>query len=112
MLTEVIPELVGIVLKTNDVLNEKNPVEYEASIEFGEYASPSFDIVVEIVGKAKSYGIMSIEKVVDELYGDTMTDDDKALEVQRIKEQNGMIEAEEPKAVDDPEDVDLDGEEE
>ena len=61
---------------------------------------------------------MSIEKVVDELYGDTMTDDDKALEVQRIKEQNGMIEAEEPKAVDDedytdnPEDVDLDGEEE
>ena len=63
---------------------------------------------------------MSIEKVVDELYGDTMTDDDKALEVQRIKEQNGMIEAEEPKTVDDedynnlnnPEDVDLDGEEE
>ena len=118
MLTEVIPELVSIVLKTNDVLNEKNPGEYEASIEFGEYASPSFDTVVEIVGKAKSYGIMSIEKVVDELYGDTMTDDDKALEVQRIKEQNGMIEAEEPKAVDDedytdnPEDVDLDGEEE
>ena len=53
-------------------------------------------------------------------YADTMTDDDKALEVQRIKEQNGMIEAEEPKTVDDedynnldnPEDVDLDGEEE
>ncbi|MDU1309856.1 hypothetical protein [Clostridium sp.] len=120
MLTEVIPELVSIVLKTNDVLNEKNPGEYEASIEFGEYASPSFDTVVEIVGKAKSYGIMSIEKVVDELYGDTMTDDDKALEVQRIKEQNGMIEAEEPKTIDDeeynnldnPEDVDLDGEEE
>ena len=60
---------------------------------------------------------MSIEKVVDELYGDTMTDEEKAEEVQRIKEQNGMIQAEEPKAVDDedynnlgdPEDVDLDG---
>lgn len=120
MLTEVIPNLVNIVLKTNDVLNEKTPGEYEASIKFGEYASPSFDTVVEIVGKAKSYGIMSIEKVVDELYGDTMTDDEKAEEVQRIKEQNGMVETEEPKVVDDedynnldaPEDVYLDGQEE
>lgn len=117
MLTEVIPQLVNIILKTNDVLNNKTPGEYEASIKFGEYASPSFDTVVEIVGKAKSYGIMSIEKVVDELYGDTMTDEEKAEEVQRIKEQNGMIQAEEPKAVDDedynnlgdPEDVDSDG---
>lgn len=120
MLTEVIPQLVNIILKTNDVLNNKTPGEYEASIKFGEYASPSFDIVVEIVGKAKSYGIMSIEKVVEELYGDTMTDDEKAEEVQRIKEQNGMIETEEPKVIDDedynnlddPEDVDLDGQEE
>ena len=117
MLTEVIPQLVNIILKTNDVLNSKTPGEYEASIKFGEYARPSFDTVVEIVGKAKTYGIMSIEKVVDELYGDTMTDEEKAEEVQRIKEQNGMIQAEEPKAVDDedynnlddPEDVDLDG---
>lgn len=119
-LTEVIPHLVEIILKTNDVLNKKTPGEYEVSITFGEYASPSFDTVVEIVGKAKSYGIMSIEKVVDELYGDTMTDEEKTIEIQRIKEQNGMFEAEEPKTVDDedynnlgdPEDVDLDGQEE
>lgn len=119
-LTEVIPHLVEIILKTNDVLNKKTPGEYEVSITFGEYASPSFDTVVEIVGKAKSYGIMSIEKVVDELYGDTMTDEEKAIEIQRIKEQNGMFEAEESKVtdeedynnLDDPEDVDLDGQEE
>lgn len=116
-LTEVIPNLVNIVLKTNDVLNKKTPGEYEASIRFGEYASPSFDTVVEIIGKAKSYGIMSIEKAIDELYGDTMTDEEKAIEIQRVKEQNGMIETEEPKVIDDedynnlddPEDVDLDG---
>ena len=119
-LTEVIPHLVEIILKTNDVLNKKTPGEYEVSITFGEYASPSFDTVVEIVGKAKSYGIMSIEKAIDELYGDTMTDEEKALEVKRVKEQNSIIEAEEPKVVDDedynnlddPEDVDLDGQEE
>lgn len=120
ILTEVIPHLVEIVLKTNDVLNKKTPGEYEVTITFGEYASPSFDTVVEIVGKAKTYGIMSIEKCIDELYGDTLSDDEKAIEIQRIKEQNGMIEAEEPKPVDDedlnnldgPEEVDLDGQEE
>lgn len=119
-LTEVIPNLVEIILKTNDVLNKKTPGEYGAAIIFGEYASPSFDTVVEIVGKAKSYGIMSIEKAIDELYGDTMTDEEKAIEIQRVKEQNGMIETEEPKVIDnedynsldDPEDVDLDVQEE
>lgn len=120
VLTEVIPRLVEITLKTYDILNNKTPGEYEVSISFGEYASPSFDTVVEIVGKARNYGIMSIEKAIDELYGDTMTDEEKAIEIQRIKEQNGMIETEEPKPIDDedynnlddPEDVDIDGQEE
>lgn len=97
VLTETIPELINLVLKTNDVLRKKSPKDYDVTISFGEYASPSFDTVVETVGKAKSYGIMSIEKVVNELYGDTMTDDEKKEEVRRIKEQNGYLEAEEPR---------------
>lgn len=103
ILTEVIPELVNIILKTNDVLNKKNTGEYEVSIVFGEYASPSFDAVVETVGKAKTYGVMSIEQCIEEMYGDTWTDEEKEEEIQRIKEQNGYLEAEEPRAVDDSE---------
>ncbi|NGT31337.1 capsid protein [Clostridium perfringens] len=101
ILTEVIPELVNIILKTNDVLNKKNTGEYEVSIVFGEYASPSFDSVVETVGKAKTYGVMSIEQCIEEMYGDTWTDEEKEEEIKRIKEQNGYIVAEEPKTVDD-----------
>lgn len=101
ILTEVIPELVNIILKTNDVLNKKNTGEYEVSIVFGEYASPSFDAVVETVGKAKTYGVMSIEQCIEEMYGDTWTDEEKEEEIQRIKEQNGYFVAEEPKTVDD-----------
>ncbi|ELC8418781.1 capsid protein [Clostridium perfringens] len=101
ILTEVIPELVNIILKTNDVLNKKNTGEYEVSIVFGEYASPSFDTVVETVGKAKTYGVMSIEQCIEEMYGDTWTDEEKEEEIQRIKEQNGYLVAEEPKTVDD-----------
>ncbi|MDK0687140.1 capsid protein [Clostridium perfringens] len=118
ILTEVIPELVNIILKTNDVLNKKNTIEYEVSISFGEYASPSFDAVVETVGKAKTYGVMSIEQCIEEMYGDTWTDEDKEEEIKRIKEQNGYLVAEEPKTVDDSDmsytddnEVDLDGQE-
>ncbi|EHK2388325.1 capsid protein [Clostridium perfringens] len=101
ILTEVIPELVNIILKTNDALNGKNAGEYEVSIAFGEYASPSFDAVVETVGKAKTYGVMSIEQCIEEMYGDTWTDEEKEEEIQRIKEQNGYLEAEEPTTIDD-----------
>ncbi len=38
VLTDVIPNLIKIILKTNDVLNNKAPGEYEVSISFGEYA--------------------------------------------------------------------------
>lgn len=103
ILTEVIPELVNIILKTNDVLNKKNVGEYEVSIVFGEYASPSFDSVVETVGKAKTYGVMSIEQCIEEMYGDTWTDEEKEEEIQRIKEQNDYLVADEPKTVDDQE---------
>lgn len=103
ILTEVIPELVNIILKTNDVLNKKNTGEYEVSIVFGEYASPSFDTVVETVGKAKTYGVMSIEQCIEEMYGDTWTNEEKKEEIKRIKEQNGYLEAEEPKTIDNSE---------
>lgn len=99
-LTEIIPEVVNIVLKANDLLYSKAPGEYESTISFGEYASPSFDATVETVGKAKTYGIMSTEQCVEELYGDTWTDEEKATEVQRLKEESGIMQAEEPKVVD------------
>ncbi len=95
-LNEVIPQLVSVVLKAYDTMSERSAGEYEASVSFGEYASPSFDTVVETVGKAKTYGIMSIEQCIEELYGDTWTDKDKAAEVLRIKEEQGLMATDEP----------------
>lgn len=91
VLTEVIPLLINTTLKVMDNMRSINPKDYEASVTFGEYASPDFGSVVEVVGKAKSYGIMSIEKAVEELYGDTLTDEEKALEVKRIKEGDSVV---------------------
>lgn len=108
-LTEVIPKVIDTVMKVNDLLNSKTPGEYEVTIGFGEYASPSFDSVVETVGKAKTYGVMSIEQSVEELYGDTWTDKEKAEEVKRLKIEQGLIIVEEPRTVDDG-DITLEGE--
>jgi len=109
-LNEVIPAVVDTTLKVYDNMKNRTPGAYEASVTFGEYASPDFGSVVEVVGKAKSYGIMSTEKAVEELYGDTMTDEEKALEVARIKAENSFS-TDEPLVktdAEDEEDVDID----
>jgi len=87
-LNKVIPKLVTAAMKAYDTMQEKTPAEYDVSVKFGEYASPGFDSTVEVVGKAKSYGIMSTERCVSELYGDTMTEEEQTEEVARIKAEN------------------------
>ncbi len=106
-LNEVIPELVDVVMKVQDTMNERVAGEYEASAVFGEYASPSFDTVVETVGKAKTYGIMSLEQSIESLYGDTWTDKQKAEEVARIRAETTVMD--EPSVA--GQDGDIDGEE-
>lgn len=95
-LNEVIPQLVETVLKVYDTMKSRKAGEYEASVTFGEYASPDFGSVVEIVGKARTYQIMSLERSVEELYGDTWTKEEKAEEVQRLKEEQGLLDVDEP----------------
>jgi len=93
VLNEVIPLLINITLKVYDTTEKRTPGEYQEgiTISFGEYASPDFDSTVEVVGKAKSYGIMSLEQCIEELYGDTWTDEEKALEVKRIKQEDSVV---------------------
>jgi hypothetical protein len=91
-LEELLPELVGLVLKTDDMLNSRTPGDYSVSVSFGEYANPSFEAQVETVGKAKQYGIMSLERCVEELYGDSLTDEDKATEIERLRAEQGVVE--------------------
>lgn len=101
-LSKVLPALVEVVLKTQDTMLQQTPADkYESTWEWGQYANPSFEAMVETIGKAKTQGIMSIEQCVEELYGDTMSDEDKAAEVARLKEeQNPTLEVDQPAAND------------
>lgn len=91
-LNGVLPLLVDTTLKVYDTMRSKAAGEYEASVKFGEYASPSFDSVVETVGKARTLGVMSLETSIDQLYGDTWTDEQKAKEVARLKAESDVVE--------------------
>lgn len=88
---KVIPKIVVTSLKLMDMVSNKEYQEYEVNVSFGEYANPSFEAVVETVGKAKQYKIMSNERVVDEMYGDTLDDDEKQKEIERLNNMDGFV---------------------
>ena len=97
VLEKVIPKLVTICLKTYDLAQEKIAGEYTAIVDFKEYANPSFEATVETVSKARpGQNVMSIEKTVDTMYGDSLTKEEKEEEVKRLKEEAGIIKKEEP----------------
>lgn len=97
VLEKVIPKLVTICLKAYDLAQGKTAGEYEAIVDFKEYANPSFEATVETVSKARpGQNVMSIEKTVDTMYGDSLTKEEKEEEVKRLKEEAGIIQKEEP----------------
>lgn len=95
-LTEDIPQLITVVMQANDLLYGRNPGEYEAVIEFGEYGSPTFEQTVKTVGEASQSNLMSTETKVDALWGDRKDEDWKAEEVKRLKAEQGIADVEEP----------------
>ena len=95
-LSSCIPKLVNMTINAVSVMEKKPFEEVEVTITFGEYANPSFESQVETIAKAKSGGILSIEATIEELYGDSKTEEWKAQEVQRLKAEQGFIDLDEP----------------
>lgn len=95
-LQETLPELVSAVINAYHILHNEALEEVEVNIKFKEYANPSFESQVETVTKAKQGGIMSIERSIEELYGDTLDDHCKEEEVARLKAEQGIQDMEEP----------------
>lgn len=90
-LQKALPKLVNVTLQAYDAFTEKSmPDEVKATVKFGEYASPSFEALIETLSKAKASNLMSIESLVDELYGDSKDEDWKAEEVERLKNELGI----------------------
>ncbi len=96
-LEKALPRLIEALLKTYDNMLGRTVGEYkDISVTFGEYGAPDFDSRVETVGKAGTYGIMSIDTQIEELWGSSKDDKWKAAEKLRIMHEKGLLEAEPP----------------
>lgn len=95
-LQETLPHVVSACINAYHILHGEAVEEVEVNIPFGEYANPSFESQVETIGKARTQGIMSIERVVEELYGDSLDEHCKQEEIARLKAEQGIAEMEEP----------------
>lgn len=97
-LSEFIPAVINTVLKANSQMQGEHtlPEDKDISVKFGEYANPSFEAQIETISKGKTGGIMSIEASVDELYGDSKTQEWKQQEVARLKAEQGIVEEDIP----------------
>ena len=96
-LQETLPELVKAAINAYNLARKLPLKKIDIDIPFGEYANPSFESQVETISKGKQGGIMSIEAAVEELYGDTRTEEWKQEEVARLKAEQGVQEMEEPR---------------
>lgn len=95
-LQEQLPAVIGACINAYHLLCNDPVEEVNVNIPFGEYANPSFESQVETIGKARTQGIMSIERCVEELYGDTLDEHCKQEEIARLKAEQGLIETDEP----------------
>lgn len=96
-LTAVIQKLIQVCFYAYQLQYNLPTSKIEADISFGEYANPSFEAVCDTLSKARPGSpIMSIEAQVEEMWGDSKSKEWKAEEVERIKQQTGTIQVEEP----------------
>lgn len=93
-LTTVLKKLVQVVFDAYNLQYNNNLYDVEVDVTFGEYANPSFEAVVETMSNPNTP--MSIEAKVDEIWGDTRSQEWKDEEVKRIKIERGIITMDEP----------------
>lgn len=91
-----IPLLVQTAIKAYHEYHEEKMEDIPVTVEFADYASPSFENQIDCLGKARSGQIMSVDAAVDNLYGDDKDDKWKAEEIRRIKSEHGIAEIGEP----------------
>ena len=93
-LSDAIERTVNVALQALDIQNGTEPITNDVNVAFGEYATPSFESVVETLSNPNTP--MSIEAKVEEMWGGSKDDKWIEQEIKRIKEQSGIVQRDEP----------------
>ena len=96
-LERVLPQVAVVMLMADDLMQGRAAGVYELpTVSFGEYGAPDFDSRVQTLATARTAGLMSLEAMVDELWGGSKTDAERAEEVARLQREQGLDEEPEP----------------
>ena len=60
--------------------------DYNINVQYNEFANPSLENTIPVLGGAWSQGQISTEKYVNMLWGDKLTDEEKLKEIQWLDE--------------------------
>jgi hypothetical protein len=95
VMSEIIKELAMISVQSFYDYHGINSICSEPDVDFGDYASPTFNDVVTTVVAAKQGGAMSTDTAVRELAGDSKSEEWILAEIARIKEEQsyGMMDS-------------------
>lgn len=83
-------DLANIVLKFDDVGHKRKAQDYDIVVDYEEYGNPTFDAKLQALYPAFVAGAISAEKYVDELWGDSLTDDEREKEIAYLNAQKNV----------------------
>ena len=93
----------GLMMKEYMDTDKISLTNYDISVKYCEFANPTFEAMSKILLPMLTSGGISVEMYVDKLYGDSLSDEEKQAEIEKIKEmqerdnlQIGDFENEEP----------------
>lgn len=94
--TEIIEKLCNLLLKVyfnsqENIVQAKE--DYEIYVNFPEYANPSFDSKLAVLAPVFASGAMSAKQYVNELWGDSLTAEEKEEEIKKLEERQSAYNA-------------------
>lgn len=86
--TMIVKDLLSLCLSLQEYLDTGTITlqDYDISVNFNEFANPSFESELQTLGPAWSDGQISTSRYVELLWGDKLSDEEKALEVAYLEE--------------------------
>lgn len=85
--TKIIKELVTLCLMIQEYIDTGDITidNYDFSIKFDEFANPSFENELSVLGNAWSDGQISTRKYVELLWGDKLSEEEREIEIQELE---------------------------
>jgi len=92
--TQILKRLFTLVLKVHDFMLDENkvPGEYNITINYPEYANPTFESKLQALVPAFVSGAMSAKQFVGELWGEALSEEEREDEIAKLEQYKGAAE--------------------